>query len=191
MRSRTFSRTLLAVAAAGALALLTACAPSAAAPDAPDAAPTQTEKPSVAPVTPVPDAPAAAPTCETLISKTTVDALTAEGWTVEKRDFTIAGDVISGGMQCFWADFSVASDHGQLYGWAPLTEDRANTAIDRLIAEGWLREDSDRGIYVTVDPKFAFATDEDGYGMTYLFGDGWVTLSDTKQGLVLIEAPQQ
>jgi hypothetical protein len=29
-------------------------------------------------------------------------------------------------------------------------------------------------------------TDEDGYGMTYLFGDGWVTLSDTKQGLLLV-----
>lgn len=191
MPSRSISRPLLAIAAAGMLAVVTACAPSPAVPEKPDASPAPVGTPSVAPVTPAPETPVAAPTCETLISQTTVDALTAEGWTVEKREFTIAGEVIADGMQCFWADFAVASDHGQLYGWAPMSTERAKTAIDTLIAEGWLREDSDRGVYITVDPKFAFATDEEGYGMTYLFGDGWVTLSDTKQGLVLIEAPQQ
>lgn len=30
-------------------------------------------------------------------------------------------------------------------------------------------------------------TDGEGYGMTYLFGDGWVKVADTKQGLVLVE----
>ena len=32
-------------------------------------------------------------------------------------------------------------------------------------------------------------TDAEGYGITYLFGDGWVTFSDTRQGLLLIQRP--
>ena len=51
------------------------------------------------------------------------------------------------------------------------------------------REDAAEGVYVTESPETAIATDEEGYGMTYLFGDGWVKLADTKQGLLLIEWP--
>ena len=29
----------------------------------------------------------------------------------------------------------------------------------------------------------------EGYGLTYLFGDGWVKYADTKQGLLLVVWP--
>ena len=39
-------------------------------------------------------------------------------------------------------------------------------------------------------PGTAIATDDEGYGMTYLFTPGQVTVADTKQGLLLIEWPK-
>ena len=57
-------------------------------------------------------------------------------------------------------------------------------------SQGWLRESGADGVYVTESPETTIAADENGYGMTYLFGDGWVMLADTKQGLVLIEWPR-
>ncbi len=30
----------------------------------------------------------------------------------------------------------------------------------------------------------------DGYGLTYLFGDGWVKLADTRQSLILVDTPR-
>lgn len=56
-----------------------------------------------------------------------------------------------------------------------------------LVSEGWVREDSDRGVYITADARTSLSKDAEGYGMTYLFGRGWVAVSDTKQGLILIE----
>ena len=43
--------------------------------------------------------------------------------------------------------------------------------------------------YITENPANVLNPDSDGYGMTYQFGDGWITLADTKQGLLLIERP--
>ena len=36
----------------------------------------------------------------------------------------------------------------------------------------------------------AVATDDEGYGLTYLFGDGWVKYADTKQSIALVEWPR-
>ncbi|MFS0852308.1 hypothetical protein [Microbacterium sp. 179-I 3D4 NHS] len=182
----------IASAAAGAVLLLlglTACAAS------PEAAPTPrptasaaAPKPSAAPAaTPTPQAPAAEPSCEAMISAGTVDALTNAGWTAEPKEFVIGDVTLTEGLLCFWADYAVASDHGQLYGWSQISPTDAADAQASLIAGGWMREDAPEGVYVTEDPQYSMGTDEDGYGMTYLFGDGWVKFADTKQGLILIE----
>ncbi|WP_424935493.1 MULTISPECIES: hypothetical protein [Bacteria] len=134
-------------------------------------------------------APSASPTCETLIGPTTVDTLRKQGWTARQREFSIGPDVIPGGLECPWSDYGSAPDRGLLYGWAPISAEVAANAQKELVSQGWILEESDHGVYVTVDPAFAFVKDEDGYGTTYLFGDGWVTVSDTKQGLLLIDLP--
>ncbi|MBP3978192.1 hypothetical protein [Microbacterium sp. BLY] len=126
-------------------------------------------------------------TCDSMISDGTVAALTDAGWTAETRDFIIGDVELSDGLLCFWADFTVPSDHGQMYGWSPLDESDAERAQKSLEQEGWRSEEGPEGVYVTEDPQFAMSTDEDGYGMTYLFGDGWVKVADTKQGLLLVE----
>ncbi|MFE6733909.1 hypothetical protein [Microbacterium sp. NPDC057650] len=180
------------LAATGILALalaITACAPS------PEPAPTKSaaEKPVETPVAtaaaeepePAPTK-GADPTCETIISEGTVKGLEDQGWTAESADFTIGELVLDGGILCSWADYSTASDHGQQYGWAPIDAQTASKAQSTLISEGWQRVDGEDGV-ITEDPKYAFATDDDGYGLTYQFGDGWVKYADTKQGLVLID----
>ncbi len=186
MTSRTFS------AAIAALLLTAALAGCSGTPEG-EGTPTPSEttpvvEPSVAPVdTPAPAATSGTPTCETIISVGTVKALTDAGWTAEKRDFTIGDITLNEGLLCLWADYTVVSDHGQLYGWSPITADEASKAQTWLLAQGWIREDGDDGSYFTEDPQFSLGTDEEGYGMTYFFGDGWVKLSDTKQGLILID----
>ncbi|WP_292790863.1 MULTISPECIES: hypothetical protein [unclassified Microbacterium] len=149
--------------------------------------------PSQGSVTPTADAGAStAPggdelTCESMISEGTVAALTDAGWTAEPREFRVGGVELTQGLLCFWADFGVPSDHGQMYGWSLVSTEDAERAQAGLVEEGWRSEEDAQGVYVTEDPQFAMSTDEDGYGMTYLFGDGWVKVADTKQGLLLIE----
>jgi hypothetical protein len=126
-------------------------------------------------------------TCESMISAGTVSALTDTGWTAQPKEFVVGGVEATDGLLCFWADYSVASDHGQLYGWAALSTEDAERAQSGLLAEGWKREDGSDGVYFTEDPQYAMGLDDDGYGMTYLFGDGWVRFADTRQGLILIE----
>lgn len=181
-------RRIISAAAGGLLALgaLAACAApseSPAAPSSTSAAPDASGDPAD---TPDPTDPAAELSCETMISAGTVEALTAAGWTAQPKEFVIGDLALTSGMVCFWADYSVGSDHGQLYGWSPISADQAAQAQESLIADGWRREDGPQGVYFTENPEYSMGTDEDGYGMTYLFGDGWVTLSDTKQGLLLV-----
>jgi hypothetical protein len=126
--------------------------------------------------------------CDTLITADTVAALKKQGWVAQQRDFSFGPNVVAGGLECLWADPSTTSDHGLLYGWAPISASDAAAREAQLVSSGWVREDSDRGVYITADPRTTLSTDDQGYGMTYLFGDGWVTVSDTKQGLVLITA---
>lgn len=174
-----FALTAILVACSGPTTDETAPTPTASQP-APEA--------SVEPVqTDAPETPAAEPACDTIVSPGTVKALTDAGWTFEEKEFVIGGVPLPDGLLCFWADYTVASDHGQLYGWSEMDAADAATAQSALLAEGWRREDGPEGVYVTENPQYAMGTDEDGYGMTYLFGDGWVKFADTKQGLILIE----
>ncbi|WP_149085123.1 MULTISPECIES: hypothetical protein [Microbacterium] len=169
-------------------ALLAACAPESAPGPSPS---TSRESPPATGDTATTPAPGSDElTCESLVSHGTVAALTDAGWTAEPREFIVGGVELPQGLLCFWADFTVPSDHGQMYGWSPLSATDAERAQESLVAEGWRSEKGPEGVYVTEDPQYAMSTDEDGYGMTYLFGDGWVKVADTKQGLLLVEGPE-
>jgi hypothetical protein len=131
------------------------------------------------------------PTCETLIADETVADFKSVGWTARADPFYIGELEIPGGLQCVWADFEgQAGDHVQIFGWAPIAADAAADAEAELVDQGWTREKGADGVYITESSETTLATDAEGYGMTYLFGDGWVMLADTKQGLVLIEWPR-
>jgi hypothetical protein len=179
----------LAIAAAAA-SILVACAPAASAP-----APTRS---GGAGATTAPTAPAstgdptaaADPTCPGIIPSTTVAAFKKVGWTSQEVPFQIGNVELTGGIECRWADFTVASDNLQIYGWSPITDAQARSARDSLVASGWhVLSGTKDGIYVTEDKSTAVGTDSDGYGMTYLFGNGWVKVADTKQGLLLVAWP--
>lgn len=134
--------------------------------------------------------PVTTPTCETLVSASLVDTFHDLGWTAVEREFRAGATEIDGGLTCAWSDYSgPGGDHGQLFGWAPIASEDAAAAQSNLLSEGWLREEGSAGVYVTENPELTIATDADGYGMTYLFGDGWVTVADTKSNLLLIELP--
>jgi hypothetical protein len=130
------------------------------------------------------------PTCETLVPADVVADFETIGWTARLDPFYIGETQFPDGLQCVWADFAgPAGDHLQLFGWSPITADQATQAEDDLVDQGWIRESSVDGVYITENPETAIAVDDEGYGMTYLFGDGWVKLADTKQGLLLIVWP--
>ncbi|MDQ4212480.1 hypothetical protein [Microbacterium capsulatum] len=185
---------LPAVLAAGLIAVATACSQGAPAPKTPPSATSTAEAngsgtPSASPAA-KPAASNGPLTCDTLITPDTVAALKKQGWAAKQREFSFGPNVLPGGLQCIWADQTQASDHGLLYGWAPISASDAQGREAQLVAEGWIREDNARGVYITADPRYSLSKDDQGYGMTYLFSDGWVTVSDTKQGLVLIQ-PQR
>lgn len=179
-------------AASGALmvlVVLTACAAPQEQPEpSPSASAAPAPEPSVEPVSsPEPTASESVLSCESMISVGTVDALSDAGWTAQSKEFVIGDVELTDGLLCFWGDYSVGSDHGQLYGWSAITVEDAARAQSALVEGGWRREDDPEGVIFTEDPQYSMGTDDEGYGMTYLFGDGWVKLADTKQGLVLIE----
>ncbi|WP_292834849.1 hypothetical protein [Microbacterium sp.] len=128
-------------------------------------------------------------TCDTLVSEGILADLTAQEWTYREDPFTIGDITLDDGLQCMWADFTTASGNLFLFGWAPITSDEAAQAQSQLIAQGWTVEQAPDGVYVTEDGSQAPTVDENGYGMTYQFGDGWVIVADTKQNLLLIERP--
>lgn len=136
-----------------------------------------------------PESPAAEPTCETIISDSTIESFNEYGWESQGEPFVLAGIELEGGIQCKWGDLSTASDHVQMFGWAPVTADAATSAADQLVSEGWAREDSDQGVIITESRDSVMFPDDEGYGWSYLFGDGWVKFADTKQSLVLVEWP--
>jgi len=133
--------------------------------------------------------PVAAPDCSALVSAATVEGFEDVGWTHREEPFTIGAAEVPDGIQCQWADFTVPGGPLQIFGWAPIDADEAKDAQDELLSAGWVRESGEAGTYITENPQMALTTDAEGYGMTYLFGDGWVTLADTKQSLLLIENP--
>src|SRR5690606_5168521 len=156
------NRTSLAVGVLLAALTITACSGT---PPAPDPTPTSDSPPQTpqatvttnpSPVAQTPRATAGEPlTCDTMISAGTVDALTSQGWTFKEQPLTIGETVIDGGLRCDWADYTTASDHGQMYGWGPISEQVARTAQSALERDGWLRSREDGSTYLTEDPSYA------------------------------------
>lgn len=189
-RHRIGAALILALTVTG---LATACASGA----PPTAQPTETTASTPTPTAPEPTPtpttePAAGdPTCETLIGADVVADFESIGWTSQAEKFYLGDVELAHGIQCVWADFEgPAGDHLQMFGWAPITQDQAAEAQTTLVSQGWIREESADGVYITEPKETTIAVDDEGYGMTYLFADDWVKLADTKQGLLLIEWPK-
>ncbi|MFT4214116.1 MAG: hypothetical protein QM622_04995 [Microbacterium sp.] len=128
-------------------------------------------------------------TCENLVVEEVLAEFDAQGWTAESTPLTVGGQTLDVGLECSWADYEEPSGNLMIFGWGLLTAEQAEAASAQLVSEGWLREESDDGFYITEDPEQAPTLDENGYGMTYQFGDGWVIVSDVKEGLLLINRP--
>lgn len=183
--------TLTVALAAVALGALAGCSSPAAPPVAQSSAPAVS-----APSTPTADpSPSAAaedeePTCENIIPKSTADDFVSLGWSSQSEPFRMGSIQLADGIQCKWGDQKITTDRVQMFGWAEIDADEAAKAEKELIAAGWSRETGPEGTYVTENPEWAIGKDDQGYGITYLFGDGWVKLADTKQSLLLVQGPQ-
>lgn len=128
--------------------------------------------------------------CDTIIRPELVEQLYELGWDVLEETFMIGPMEIEDGIQCKWGDFETANESLQLYGWAPIELADAEAAQSELTDQGWEREEEDGSVYITESPEFVMFPDDEGYGVTYRFGDGWVTLSDTKAGLAAVQWPR-
>lgn len=193
-RARLAPLVLSAVALASAL-VLSGCTSA-----APSADPTTTSNavsptPTEALPGPTPDASATAGgavTCDSMIVSDTLAEFKTKGWTAKQTPFTFETQPpsapIGGGLICTWANYSVASGNLIEFGWAPISSADAEKVSAQLEKEGWRREAGESGFYITQDPSRVITVDDKGYGMTYLFGDGWVAVSDTKQNLLLMPA---
>ncbi|WEG07451.1 hypothetical protein PU630_09245 [Microbacterium horticulturae] len=122
------------------------------------------------------------PTCEAILPAETVSAFTDAGWTSRQDPFYVGNTELSDGLQCIWGNPEVASDDVQVYGWAPLSGDEAQQVTDELTAQGWV-ESEENGA------KYFVAPDDAPMGMAYRIAGDELTVSDTKQGLLLIEWP--
>lgn len=190
MNRSPLARVGTALVVAAALVTLAGCAGGA---PAPSHSPTRTSAGTAAP--PPSATPTTAPTvdadpaCDTIIPPEVVSSFDETGWSFRQDVFRAGETEVPGGISCTWGDAEVASDHVQMFGWAPVSADDATQLESELLQQGWVREQGADGVYITEDPKNASAVDDDGYGWTYLFGDGWVKFADTKQGLLLVEWP--
>ncbi|SFS07311.1 hypothetical protein SAMN04487846_2220 [Microbacterium sp. cf046] len=177
------------VVIAATLLVATGCTGAPGTPDGPETPTPVATSPQPTPEVTQSAEPAGDPTCETIIPASTVEDFESVGWTARAESFRIGATEIAGGVQCIWGDFSTATDHVQIYGWAPISAEDAADAQAQLVAMGWRKEDVSAGVIVTESADTTVATDADGYGLTYLFGDGWVKYADTKQGLLLVVWP--
>nr|WP_307330727.1 hypothetical protein [Microbacterium sp. SORGH_AS_1204] len=180
---------------AAAAVVLTGAVSTACTAATPDAAPSVAESaagPTIAPppTTATPASETPDPTCENIIPQATADDFTSLGWVSQEEPFRIGATTLDDGIQCKWGDEKIASDRVQIFGWAPIDEAAAKTARDELVASGWQVEVDADGTYVTENPEWLGGRGVDGYGLTYLFGDGWVKLADTRQSLILVDAPR-
>jgi hypothetical protein len=188
--TRVVTRLVSALALSAAAALVLAACSS-----GPETTPTEMPQPTAVPSSPGPTptatetAEASEPTCDTIIPESTVADYAEVGWTSRSEPLRVGSIELDGGITCTWGDYSVATDHVQIYGWAPITETEVDAAIAELVSSGWTREDEADGVYMTESADTAIGTDEEGYGLTYLFGDGWVKFADTKQSLLLVIWP--
>ncbi|GAA1648964.1 nitrate ABC transporter substrate-binding protein [Microbacterium flavum] len=187
------TRRLAALAPLALAALLLAGCSGGAAPD--PTATVGTGAPTTAPPvagtdpTSSPDATAPGVTCDALVIPDLHAELVEKGWSFKETPFAVAGVTLDDGIECTWADFAKPSGALLLFGWASLTGDQATTIQRSLEQQGWKRESDGENVFLTQDASQAPTVDENGYGMTYEFGDGWITLSDTKQNLLLIQRP--
>jgi hypothetical protein len=122
------------------------------------------------------------PTCEGILPAETVAAFTDTGWTSRQDPFYVGNIEMSGGLQCVWGNPEVASDDVQVYGWAPLTSDLAAQVTTELTDQGWTKSAGDDAVVFT-------SPDDGGMSMAYRLTDDEITVSDTEQGLLLIEWP--
>ena len=186
-------RRILATASAALLTAvaLTACAPNTEPQTAPSAAPTEASPAATSDPSPTDDTdPAADPTCESIILSSTAADFTSIGWKPQSEPFRVGATEVPGGILCKWSDGSAAASSVQMFGWAPIDDTAAGKAETDLLASGWKKEEGSNGqVYVTENPDWLAGRGADGYGITYLFGDGWVKVADTKQSVVLIDWP--
>ena len=190
-------RPLARLAAAASIATLAVLLAACTATD-PSTKPSQSTSPSANPSSPpsvkpsAPDTHEAIPaTRDNIVSERTLQQFADAGWTAKNFDFMIGETVLRDGAYCVWGNYSgPGSDNVAIFGWSPITNAEATAAQQELITAGWIRENGDAGVYITENPEYAISLDDGGYGMTYLFGDGWVTVSETKQSLQLVGAPR-
>ncbi|MDQ1206657.1 hypothetical protein [Microbacterium sp. SORGH_AS_0862] len=187
MTRRIRSSLCAALLVAGALSLAACSSPAAPEPAAstPASAPDASTPTPVATSEPTPGT-IGKPTCESILPDDVIADFAKAKWTAKEDVFRVGSLTFPEGIQCVWGDYSVASDHVQVFGWAPVSDTEAQTARSELLASGWTSVDDE---YITENKANVLNPDADGYGMTYQFGDGWMTLADTKQGLLLIERP--
>ncbi|WP_040165088.1 DUF3558 domain-containing protein [Microbacterium gorillae] len=155
------------------------------------AAPTPATKTTAAPEA-TPTGTAASPTCDTLISDSLDAQLREQGWTFQEAPMYIDTTEVKGGLVCNWGNYSApTNDNVQMWGWATIDSATAATLEKALEGQRWERIEGDHGELFYTQPKDTITIkDEDGYGMTYQFGDGWLKFADTKQGLLLIAWPR-
>lgn len=191
-RHRAITRTRTAVGAA-ALAVVLGLTGCAADPEpvpstsAPEALPSSTPSPTPTQVGPV-ERPANL-SCETLIAPDVVAAFAEAGWEAQEDVFRIGSREFPDGLWCIWGAAGAVTASVQIYGWAGIDPSDAEEAQAELTDSGWVAEETPDGLYITENPDTTVATDDDGYGMTFLFGSGWVAVADTKEGLLVIQPP--
>ncbi|WP_433677117.1 hypothetical protein [Microbacterium gorillae] len=130
-------------------------------------------------------------TCESMLSDGLVAGYTAQGWTAVSNPLYIGSTLIPDGMSCTWGNHAgEGNDVAQVFGYGTLTPELATQAQADLAAQGWVTEEDPSGVLVTEPRDGALIKDADGYGMSYLFGDGWVRLADTREALILVVWPR-
>lgn len=193
MTSSPLRRSAIAALIAAAAVLTSACSSTPEPEESASAAPTAPApvESSAAPTPAATTGPLTAPPCDELISASTVADFESFGWTSQEDVFRVGSLALDDGIVCRWADFTTASDQIQMFGWAPITASEAKAAQAELFASGWIEvDDPAPTIILTENPDNAISIDDEGYGQTYEFGDGWVLFADTKLSLLLIEPPQ-
>lgn len=180
---------IVALLAAATLSLA-ACGPqqTSAKPSTESAGPTVTAQPGTGET--IPSQEPTTPTCENLISDTVVKQYQDVGFTAQQSQIYGVDALLPDSIQCTWGDNSETSTEAVLvYGWSPIDAATAQAMQESLIAQGWTKEVDGDNVYITAGKRSPIL-DENGYGMTYLFGDGWLSYADTKQGLLLITWPR-
>ncbi len=136
------------------------------------------------------DEPSIAPTCENIIRSLWSTTSRASGGHRRRISSASARRRSTAASSASGATRAIASDRVQIFGWAPIDDSTAAQAVSDLTAAGWKVEKDSDGTYVTENPDWLNGRGVDGYGLTYLFGDGFVKFADTRQSLLLVDSPR-